>query len=92
METRIESVDCDFYGNPRYIVHFMEFMLDGEELGAWVNDRFPIQEKTYARARALGFNRYRSKKRSGYYVITTWESKRQIAERIQGLLTQTNEE
>ena len=65
------SVKSDFYGNPRYVVHFLDFIKEIEE-------DFSIEIKysiAINRAKKVGFKIYRGKDFGGGFVCASYSLK-----------------
>ena len=66
-------VDCDYYGNPRRIVHYLDFFAEHETETSY--------EEAKKRAKKVGFSVYRGKKFGGGFVGQCW-SEKATAEKI----------
>lgn len=71
----IEQINNDVYGNPRYIIHWLYLVGNQSNINCYAHAEHI--------ARKLGFTKYRSKKRTYYFVVTTYESKEQLRQRIE---------
>lgn len=68
----------DFYGNPRYIVHFLDFLKEDEFPGLGCLEQFQIAHK---RAKKAGFSKYRGKSFGDGFVCQSY-SLNETAKRI----------
>jgi len=75
----VQRVKNDYYGNPRYIVHFLDFVSVNEKENATFDELPKIAHK---RANKLGFSKYRKKNVSGYYVRQWYPNAYELCEMI----------
>jgi hypothetical protein len=74
----------DFCGNPRVIVHFLEFLKDSDEKLS-IDEQYETAKK---RAYKLGFKVYRGRDFGGGFIRQCWsesELKKEIAEFINNI-------
>ena len=74
----------DYYGNPRYIVHFSEFLTDSERLTYGIDTSAQLFNLALSRSRKLSGKIYRGKSYSGGIVLESWNI-RATAEKINTL-------
>ena len=85
MEAReivFDYVNRDVNGNPRGVLHYMEFLTDKEQQTLDVERGMAIAHK---RANKLGFSKYRAKSHGGCFVCQTWHE-RTIIKKINEML------
>ena len=62
----------DYYGNPRYIVHFLDFLSDSERLTYGIDTRGQLFNLALSRSRKVGGKIYRGKSYRGGIVLESW--------------------
>lgn len=61
--------NSDIYGNPRYIVHFLEFLTEKEREGLTIEQQYNLAHK---RAKTIGFRKYRGRDFGGGFVCKSY--------------------
>lgn len=67
-DIELYSANCDAYGNPRVIVHFLTFVKP-EESNLSIEAQYRIAHK---RAKSLGFRKYKGYDFCGGFVCQCW--------------------
>ncbi len=67
-DIELYSANCDVYGNPRVIVHFLTFVKP-EESNLSIEAQYRIAHK---RAKSLGFRKYKGYDFCGGFVCQCW--------------------
>tara|TARA_R110000765_G_scaffold425677_1_gene539165 strand:- start:384 stop:770 length:387 start_codon:yes stop_codon:yes gene_type:complete len=76
-------------GNPRYCIHFMAFLTEGEMFNQYRGDINGQYNLAHQRAKKLGYRKYTGKKFGGCFVGTSYNIEND-AERIIDQREQTN--
>ena len=79
------SINNNYYGNPRYIVHFSEFLSDDERKTYGIDTRDSLFELALNRSRKLSGKMYRGKSYGGGIVLTSYNL-RDTAQKIQTIM------
>ena len=79
---RFTRVKSDFYGNPRYVIHFMDLLTDEEKDSLKVSEMYELAVK---KARKIGGKRYRGKDFGGGIVFQSYNLE-ETAKEIKELL------
>lgn len=77
MKTTIDyfKANNDFYGNPRYIVHFLDFLNEKEGDRINIEFRYSLQKKydiALTKSRAIGGKKYRGKDFGGGIIFQSY--------------------
>jgi len=79
----VQRVKNDYYGNPRYIVHFLDFVSSKEKENATFDfGHKEIRKIAHKRANKLGFSKYRAKNIGGFYVCQWYSNTYELCEMI----------
>ncbi len=63
MKIEFTQVKSDIYGNPRYVVHYLNFIVESDCC------RLSCYDLAFERAKTLGFKKYTGKDYGGGFVI-----------------------
>ena len=76
---KVQRIKSDYYGNPRYIVHFLDFLNENEKESSTINELKYLADK---RAKDMGFSKYRAKDMSGFYIKQWYSNAYELCEMI----------
>ena len=80
-----KRVNNDVYGNPRYVIHFMDLLTDEEKDSLKVSEMYELAVK---KARKIGGKRYRGKDFGGGIVFQSYNME-ETAKNINDILNKS---
>lgn len=86
-ENMLTRVNNDTNGNPRYVIHFLNFLTRAEKNGSIRGDRY---DAALARSRQLGGKKFHNKQYGGGIVFQSYNTTNLI-ESIQDLISDLND-
>ena len=78
-------IDNNYYGNPRYIVHFREFLTNEEWKTFGIDTQHYFFDLALQRSRKIKGKKYRGKSYGGGIVLSSYNLE-DTAQKIQGLM------
>lgn len=80
------KIDEDVYGNPRYVVHFLDFLTESERKSYGLNNYKALIQLAVDRSKKIGGKKYRAKWYRGGIVFHSYNI-RLATERINEIVT-----